>query len=74
VASPHRTTGSGWLSAPSSLVKDCIVQRNLQIGIVTGDGLQVENCLIGDDDDNGNGQFGLIDGQRMPVTRNTAIG
>jgi hypothetical protein len=55
-------------------VKDCIVQRNLQIGIVTGDGLQVENCLIGDDDDNGNGQFGLIDGQRMLVTRNTAIG
>jgi parallel beta-helix repeat protein len=64
----------GMIIGPTSLVKDCIVQRNVRHGIVTLDGVQVENCLIGGDDDNGNGQFGLVGGQRMLVTRNTASG
>jgi parallel beta-helix repeat protein len=64
----------GMVIGPSSLVKDCTVQRNLQSGIVTGDGVQVESCLIGGDDNNGNGEFGLVGGQRMLVTKNTASG
>jgi parallel beta-helix repeat protein len=63
----------GMIIGPTSLVKDCIVQRNVSHGIVTLDGVQVESCLIGGDD-NGNGQYGLIGGQRMLVTRNTASG
>ena len=64
----------GMLIGPTSLVKDCVVQRNGSHGILTGDGVQVENCLIGGEDDNGNGGFGLVGGHRMLVTRNTARG
>ena len=63
----------GMSIGPISLVKDCVVQRNVSHGIVTGDGVQVENCLIGGDEDDGNGGFGLVGGQRMLVTRNTVI-
>jgi hypothetical protein len=66
--------GDGMLIGPTSLVKDCIVQRNLRNGIVTLDGVQVEGCLIGGPEGDGNGGFGLIGGQRMLVTRNTASG
>jgi hypothetical protein len=64
----------GMAIGPNSLVKDCVVQRNGNPGIVTGNAVQVENCLIGGDDDNGNGEIGLVGGQRMLVTRNTASG
>jgi len=64
----------GMAIGPNSLVKDCVVQRNGNPGIVTGNAVQVENCLIGGDDDNENGGFGLVGGQRMLVTRNTASG
>jgi len=66
--------GIGMVIGTSSLVKDCIVQRNDRFGITTRDNVQVENCLIGGDDDNGNGEIGLVGGQRMLVTRNTASG
>jgi hypothetical protein len=66
--------GIGMLIGPTSLVKDCTVQRNVTHGIVTTDGVQVEGCLIGGDADDGNGGFGLVGGQRMLVTKNTVIG
>ena len=65
------------IGGPNSLVKDCIVQRNGQDGIVAGDGVQVQGCLIGGVDSGnnlGNGETGLQGGQRMLVTRNTVIG
>jgi hypothetical protein len=46
--------GDGMLIGPTSLVKDCIVQGNLQHGIVTGDGVQVEGCLLGGPEGDGN--------------------
>ena len=61
--------GLGMVIGMNSLVKDCIVQRNVFEGIVTLDGVQVEGCLLG-----GNGGFGLYGQQRMLVTRNTASG
>jgi parallel beta-helix repeat protein len=63
-----------------SLVKDCIVQRNEMNGININSGIdssalaQVEGCLIGGPDSNGNGGVGISGANRMLVTRNTVIG
>lgn len=65
----------GIFVGPTSLVKDCVVQRNLGSGIiVVGDGVQVEGCAIGGEGVDGNGLSGLSGGARMLVTRNTVIG
>jgi hypothetical protein len=64
----------GMVIGDTSLVKDCTVQRNSITGIVTGNGVQVEDCDIGGTpggDQNGNG---LVGGQRMLVTKNTVKG
>ena len=60
---------------PNSLVKDCTVQGNGSGGLQTGDGTQVEGCVIGGPagDGNGNGP-GLSGGGRILATRNTVIG
>ncbi len=65
----------GMQIGPNSLVKDCAVQRSLHGGIQTGDGTQVEGCVIGGPagDGNGNGP-GLSAGGRTLATRNTVIG
>jgi hypothetical protein len=63
---------------PDSLVKDCTAQRNFQNGIELGDRGQVENCVVGDAEPgagvDGNGEFGIVGGQRMLVTRTKANG
>jgi hypothetical protein len=65
----------GMVIGDSSLVKDCTVQRNTNGGIQTGNGTQVEGCVIGGPagDGNGNGP-GLAAGGRTLATRNTVIG
>jgi hypothetical protein len=67
--------GLGMVIGSSSLVKDCTVQRNTNGGIQTGNGTQVEGCVIGGPagDGNGNGP-GLAAGGRTLATRNTVIG
>ena len=61
-----------------SLVKDCVAQRNLNNGIQSGDRGQVENCVVGDAVPgvgvDGNGNFGIVGGDRMLVTRTKANG
>jgi hypothetical protein len=61
----------------NSLVKDCTVQGNFGAGILAI-GSQVEGCLIGGVDGNGNSlgnaSFGMVIEGRMLVTRNTVIG
>jgi Right handed beta helix region len=42
--------GVGIAVGSNSLVKDCTVQRNQSGGIQTGDGTQVEGCVIGGPD------------------------
>jgi hypothetical protein len=66
----------GMAVGPTSLVKDCVVQRNTSHGIVAGDNGQVENCYVGGtpSGDDGNGGFGIVGGQRMLITRTTSNG
>jgi len=56
---------------PDSLVKDCTVQGNLRTGIEAGDRVQVEGCLIEQNNtDRDSVSGGLIGGQRTLATRN----
>ena len=63
---------------PNSLVKDCIVQRNVFDGIRIGDHGQVESCVVGKAEPgaavDGNGSGGILGGNRLLATRNTVIG
>ena len=64
---------NGLLLGQTSLVKDCIVQRVGGVGISVGDGSQVEGCLVGGSEVNGNGGVGISGANRILVTRNTAV-
>jgi hypothetical protein len=60
-------------------VLDCIVQRSSGTGgILTGDQVQIENCIVGNAAPgaglDGNRGAGIIGGSRMLVTQNTVIG
>jgi hypothetical protein len=56
---------------PDSLVKDCTVHGNVRTGIEAGDRVQVEGCLIEQNNTNRDSvSGGLIGGQRTLATRN----
>ena len=69
---------NGMLIGTDSLVKDCIAQRNVFVGIEIGSRGQIENCVVGDAEPgagvDGNDFFGIVGGQRVLVTRTTANG
>jgi len=75
----------GLLLGNQALVKSSVVQGNSQSGIVLGDAGQVQDCLVGGiptgtpgagaaSDGEGNGQYGIVAGQRTLVTANTVNG